>query len=299
MHPRRSHGPRSGLGGIALALITAGVGACGGGGPPPHPGPPALGLDPAGLFAHWRAQRLDQLKMRHQVETRFLGRSEVVNGTVLLARPDRFWVRAQSPFGATLFDVKVDPPAPMQVDVRIDEIRDRRAPQFMARDIRRIYLATCPASAAVEAAPGGGAVVRCDLPQTEAPIQTDRGPDGPDQRLEMQISADGLLRHERFERDGQTTVLLDYSDYRPVDGHWLAHRIELKHQQIDYAISVQLLEADVHFDAASRFAPRPAAAAAKDTTTDAASSRVDDEGDAPSANDDAPTPPNTDPPPSP
>lgn len=229
--------------------------------PSPQPGPPTLGIDAQAIFAHHRAARLDQFKMRHQVETSFGPRSEVVEGFLIVDRPDRFWVRAMSPFGATLFDVKDLGGGDMQVDIRLDEVKDQRAPQFLARDIRRIYLSTCNADAAVKAV-GDAAVARCALAGTEPAIETDAGPDRPDDALALHIDAAGLLRKKIFSRAGADTARIELRDYRQHGARWFAHRIELDHAQVSYGLTIELLDVDPAFDAAALFARQPAGAPA-------------------------------------
>jgi len=138
------------------------------------------------------------MKLRHQVETRMPGHTEVVDGFLVLARPESFWVRAMSPLGGTLFDLRTMSGGRVVLDTPIAAIADARAPFYMARDIRRIFIRECDADAEVRPVKGGFRV-SCVLPPVEQPIMSDRGPDLPDDALaEMMRLARDSVRHLRI-----------------------------------------------------------------------------------------------------
>lgn len=220
--------------------------------PPPQAGPVPTAQDPQAVFEAFLRHQVQALKYRHQVETRFLGRTEVIDGFLLLARPDRFWVRALSPLGATLFDVRQHATGELTYDMHIPEVDDR-APGYLARDIRRLYLDQCPSGTPARAV-GEHIEVSCELsPQSPTP----QGSDPPDDHLVMELSPGGLLTGKRFSRSGEPTAVVTYGDYGQQEGRWWAHSITLEHRQVDYALRIRMLQVDPNFHVERALGPSP------------------------------------------
>ena len=216
-------------------------------------GPTSLGLSGRATLAAYLAAIPPTIKMRHQVETRFGTRSEVVEGFCVLARPDQFWVRAMSPLGGTLFDVKGTRDGHVELDTPLDSIADARGPFYLARDIRRIYLENCPADADIKPVRDGFRV-SCSLKGETEPGSADPGLEPPDDAMAEILSPSGIVWEKELYRGGEPTAVVHYDDYREVQGLWLAHRITLTGHTALYSLTILLLDADVTFDAARLFA---------------------------------------------
>ncbi len=240
---------------ILLLLLALVAPACRRAAPPPEVAPPpSLGLDAAGTYRAYLEARPARFKMRHQVASSFAGRDEVIEGFLVLERPDRFYVSARSPMGPALFDVKAVPPAALEVKAHLPQLSDERMARYLARDIRRIYLTDCPEGSTLEAAEGGGVVARGAVAAADDAIP---GDDGPDDALAVRVDANGLVREKTYSRAGRPTVVIRYDEQRPVGGTWLAHRIGLVHQQLPYRLTIVLLAADLGFDTSRIFAGSP------------------------------------------
>ena len=85
---------------------------------PPYAGPPSLELSPNQTVAHTLSKLPTSFKMRHQVEATLGDQQEVIEGLLVLEAPDKFLVRALSPLGATLFDIRKESDLPLKVDIR-------------------------------------------------------------------------------------------------------------------------------------------------------------------------------------
>lgn len=211
-------------------------------------GPPPLATDARGIWETYQQRAPRNIKMRHQVEAAFFGRSQVLEGIFVLQKPDRFWVRAMSPLGNTLFDVRREPPAPLKVENYVEEVSDRRAPFFLAHDIARIYLVECPPTATPKLH-ADVVEISCALPAS--------GTDDEDSHLLMVLSNGGVIVAKHFYKTGTETVRIFYRDYQNISGTWLARRIQLRHQQLDYHLEIALTDADPAFDTSKVFAARP------------------------------------------
>jgi len=229
-------------------MTLAGCGAR----PAPAPAvapPPSLGLDGPATYRAYLDARAPRVKMRHQVESSFGGRDEVIEGFFVLERPDRFYVNARSPMGPALFEVKSVPPAPLAVKAYLPQLQDGRMARFLARDIRRIYVEECPADAPVTP-DGDGFVVRCALDAREAPIMEG---DAPDDALELRLDRAAQLRQKAFLRAGKPIATVRYLELTPESGVWLAHRIELTPADAPYHLVIVLLAVDFGFDTSRVF----------------------------------------------
>ncbi len=212
--------------------------------PRPRGGPAPAGASPQAVWQAFLDAQPRQLKMRHQVETRFAGRHEVVDGVLLLELPDHFWVRALSPLGATLFDVgKIA--SHLQHEVYLPGL-DARGPQFLARDIRRIFLRQCP-SETPALARGDEVIVACPIGDLDPPIDTGMGIDPPDDHLEMAFTPGGILLRKQYSAGGTPTALVAYGYAPQGDTRW-STRTTLTHARIAYALDIQLVSVDPHFD---------------------------------------------------
>ncbi len=229
---------------LSLALVAAS--ACFAA-PRPRSGPPALGLDGRATFQHYLDTIPAHLKMRHQVDTRFVDQSEVVEGFCVVARPEQFWIRATTPMGGTLFDVRSAQGGGVQVETSLEQLKDARGPLYLARDIRRIYLKECPADAALLPMREGFRV-SCPLAATEIPIQADDGPDKPDDAMALLISEGGVVWEKTFYRGGVATAQISYDDYQQAHGLWLPQRITLTSLGAPYTLTIALISADPTFD---------------------------------------------------
>jgi len=197
--------------------------------------------------------------MRHEVEWRFGGQAQVMHGILIGSRPDRFWVRAQTPVGGTLFDVRSSGAGRLEVDLRMADVANTLGPYYLARDIRRIYFADCPAGSPASEA-SDGVRVTCRLPPSPEPSPPpELGQLEPaDDALSEALGADGLLRAKCFSRAEQPTVCVFFEDYgRDAGPTPLARRIHLEHLRIPYALTIALLEADTTFQAARLFEAKP------------------------------------------
>ncbi len=228
---------------LAVAVL---VSACAARPPLAKPAPPSLHLSPRETYTAYLAARPHQLKMTHQVESRFADRTLVINGYLALRLPQSFVVQAQSAgLGPALFTVKQLPRAPLDVQVYVDALADRRFVEYLAEDIRRIYLLDCPAEAAADAeAQGRTVVVSCKL--------TPRSNES-DDSLVMVLGEGGELRQKLFRRGGRLTTVVHYNNHVRHDGHWLAERIVLEHRQLPYTLTIALLSAAFDFDSNALF----------------------------------------------
>jgi hypothetical protein len=236
---------------LTCAVLLATLAACGArpAAAPAVAPPPALGLDGPATYRAYLDARPSRMKMRHQVESSFGGRDEVIEGFFVLERPDRFYVNARSPMGPALFEVKSAPPAPLEVKAYLPQLRDGRMARFLARDIRRIYVEECPPDASVTAE-GDGFAVRCAVDAREAPIMEG---DAPDDALELHLDRAAQLREKSFWRGGKPTATVRYLDLRPESEVWLAHRIELTPADAPYHLAIVLLAVDFGFDVSRVF----------------------------------------------
>ncbi|MBI5509753.1 MAG: DUF3261 domain-containing protein [Deltaproteobacteria bacterium] len=223
----------------------------------PRPvGPSSLGLSNRDTYRHYLASLPAALKMRHQVETRFGDRAEVVEGFCVLFRPERFWVRASAPFGGTLFEIKATSAHQVQLLSGVAVTADDRGPRYLARDIRRIYLQDCAAGATLTAL-RTGLRASCPLAADGGGIDTARGRDPADDALAVTVTKGGVVREKAFYRGGELSALVRYDDYRLEGGLWLAHQIVLESHTAPYRLTIVLLDADPSFDPAPLFATAP------------------------------------------
>jgi hypothetical protein len=236
-----------------LLLVLATIASCvGRQSPPPPTAVPSLGLDGPATYRAYLDRGPRRFKMRHQVESTFAGRTEVIEGFLVVERPDRFYVNARSPIGPALFEVKAMPPAPLAVTTHLAELSDERMARYLARDIRRMYLQECPADTPAADEPEGFAI-SCPLAPADDAIA---GDDGPDDALVMHFGRGAEVRRKVFSRQGRATAVVSYSDLRLVGGAWLAHAIELEHQLLPYRMHIALLGADLDFDTGRVFGRR-------------------------------------------
>jgi len=191
-----------------------------------------------------------QLKLRHQVETHFADHDEFVSGYLVLAPGGRLLLRAMSPLGASLFEIRNVPPAPPVVTSNVPQLSDPKWVEYLLADLRRIYLLDCPATHDVAKIDGRFAV-ECELP-----CSSDRAPSPPeDDGLRTEISDQGLVMAKKFRRRGEATAHIVYADYRLTAGLPLAHRITLDYPMLHYAMTIALIDADTKVDVARLFAP--------------------------------------------
>ena len=189
--------------------------------------------------------------MRHTVESTFGSHREVIEGFLVVEKPDRLYVVARSPMGMALFDVKSVPPAPPDVTTHIAALSDPRMARFLARDIGRMYLRECPSDAPVESA-RDGYVVRCSLAPNDDGIVDDE----PDDAVELHLGPGAELKRKIFAHAGRVTATVTYDDQRQVAGVWLPHFIELTHASQPYSLRIVLLTADLNFDSSRIFGSR-------------------------------------------
>lgn len=235
---------------VALALV---MNACA---PrPPSAGPDPMTLSPEAAFAHYHALQPVRFRMKHEVRSKFGDREDVLTGFLVVEKPSKFFVRAMAGLGLTLFDVRAVGAA-VDVDVRVPALSDPRAPLFLARDIRRIYLHDCPPGTAAGLS-RGRTVVTCGLPLSEEPILADGGVDRPDDRLLLTLNAAALVESKCFSRGDEPTACVVFHDYRRYGDRWLAQRIELAHQQLPYHLEIRLVGVDFDFDTSRVFAAKP------------------------------------------
>jgi hypothetical protein len=96
--------------------------------------------------------------------------------------------------------------------------------------------------------PSGGVRLACALAPGEPTITTEYGDDPPDDRLEMVLSASGLLQSKQFFRQAKPTAHIAYGLYKEHNGFWLADRVFLRHAQVDYQVELMLVAAKVSRD---------------------------------------------------
>jgi hypothetical protein len=218
------------------------LGACA---PRPRAEPPALGLDGAAVYAAYLAGQPPHAKLRHQVESDYGQEHVVIEGFLVLERPERFFVHARSPLGPALFEVK-SIAGQLSVQVYIDQLKDQALARYLARDIERIYLTDCPTTTAVEPE-GRGFRLRCTLPVSGAAgAEADDG-------LVMRLGPGAEVREKTFYRGEQAAAVVSYEDYREVGGRYLAHRIVLAQPLLSYRLSIVLEAADLDFDPSRLF----------------------------------------------
>ncbi len=225
------------LPGVLSLLALAGAVGCGRVGHTPPPGPPPLGLDAGGVLRTYVETRPTRFKLRQQVGVTIHDRHEAMLGVLVVEHPSRFWVRAMTPVGVSLFDVRAERGRAPTVTTHAASPSDPRTAQYLARDIQRIYMDDCPADAAVHRH-GNAYQARCDMPHDG------RG----DDELRMDLTPGGVVWHKRFLRDGVVTAYVDYADYRIRDDIWWAHRIVLSRPQPPYRLTVVLIDADAELD---------------------------------------------------
>jgi hypothetical protein len=218
--------------------------------PPASAAPaPALGLSGPETYRAYLAAEPRRYKLRHQVESSFGGRDEVLEGFLVVELPGRFFVAARAPLGPALFEVKAVPGRPLEVHPHLPQLEDGRMARYLARDIVRAYLRECPADAPVSEEADGFAV-SCALTPDEEPIP---GDDGPDDALTLRLDRAGRLRQKSFARAGAATATVTYRDDRRVEGVWLAHRLELTPAALPYRLTIVLVSADLAFDTSRVF----------------------------------------------
>ncbi|MEK7705642.1 MAG: hypothetical protein AAB426_11835 [Myxococcota bacterium] len=213
------------------------------------PAPAALNRDPRTIFAAYLAQQPAQLKMRHQVESTFGDRHEIVQGVMLLARPRQFWLRALGPLGTTLFDVRQETDGRVVVTKALAQLDDERAPILLARDIARIYLDDCPPDADLRSTTDG-IEARCTLP---APLAPDARDPPPDTTLRELIAPSGLVQQKCFFAGDAATACVRYREPTRLGDTWLAREIELVPAVLPYRLRIVLLDADPSFDVGAAF----------------------------------------------
>jgi hypothetical protein len=219
----------------------------------PAPVAPSLALDGPATYRAFLAAEPRRYKLRHQVESSFGGRDEVLEGFLVVEQPGRFFVAARAAMGPALFEVKSIPGAPLEVHPHLPQLEDGRMARYLARDITRAYLRECPPDATVSE-DAAGFLVRCALAADEEAIP---GDDGPDDALALRLDRAGHLREKAFSRAGAPTATVRYSDDRPVDGVWLAHRLELTPAGLPYHLTIVLLAADLGYDTSRIFPVSP------------------------------------------
>lgn len=211
---------------------------------------PVPQLDARTAFRAYLEQRPAHVKMRHRVESTVGERRDVVQGVMLLALPDRFWLRVLGPLGTTLFDVRQDVTGHVVVVKALAQLDDALGPAYLARDIARMYLDDCPPDAALFDDPRG-LEARCALgPATDADPATPEADDA----LREVVAPNGLLLEKRFFSRGHETARVRYENPQSFDGTWLARTIELTPTALPYRLRITLLDADPRFDVAAAFA---------------------------------------------
>jgi hypothetical protein len=227
-------------------LLTAGLLAtiaCAGT-PRVQVGPPPLGLAPPAVHEAYLAAQAAQLKLRHQVALNVSGEQRLMTGVLVIERPSRFWVRAMTPVGVSLFELRAQRGRPAQVTTAAEAPADPRAAQTLRQDIERIYLLDCPPDA--RAHRNGPVVeVKCDLADSAAG----------DEALQADLTPGGVLLAKRFLRGGIVTASITYGEYSEADGRWWPRRITLSRTEMSYRLSIALTDADPNFDTTRVFAP--------------------------------------------
>jgi hypothetical protein len=224
-----------------------------------HGGPPSLALSGRATLERYLEALPRQLKMHHQVETRLGTHREVVEGFCVLERPERFWVRATTPLGGTLFDLKTTADGHVTLDTPMESIADARGPFYLARDIRRVYLRDCPREAEIRAVRDGFRI-SCHLDTAAEAGREQGGSVLADDAMAETVGPGGVVWEKEFYRDGNATAVVHYDDYRMVGDLWLAHRVTVLGRDAPYSLLVVLLSADPAFDAARVFVDPPATA---------------------------------------
>ena len=228
---------------ILLAPVVIGCAAV----PRPYTGPPSLGLSGRETLLAYLASRPAAIKLKHQVEMRFMNETRVVEGYCVLARPGGFWARASVPLGVTLFEVKGADDGSVEVTTPIAKVEEARAPLYLARDIRRIYVTDCDSSASAVPVRAGFRV-SCALPPRAPPATAEDGIEPDDDAVLEILSPGGVILEKQFFRDGSITATIVYEAYRLVDATWVPARISLEGRSIDYGLTIHLVEADPNFD---------------------------------------------------
>lgn len=166
-----------------------------------------------------------------------------MTGVLVIERPARFWVRAMTPVGVSLFDVRAERGQPAQL-VAAAAVADPRAAQALREDIERIYLYDCPPDA--QAHKNGPAIeVACELADSVAG----------DEALQVDLTPGGIVLAKRFLKGGAVTASVTYGDYRRMGGRWWAHRIILSRTEMPYELTIALTDADPSFDTGRVFPP--------------------------------------------
>lgn len=227
------------LPGIALALGCQSTPTL-----PPYAGPPSLQLSPSQTVAQTLSRIPTSFKMRHQVEATLGERREVIEGLLVFEAPDKFLVRALSPLGATLFDIKKESGLPLQVDIRLEQLQRDGLPSYLAEDITRIFTDLCPQE--IQATVDEQGLV-------QACILSRQGPNGAPLYLRTVYGLGGVILEKCYREGELQSSCIQYRDYQRDGELWVSHLILLKHRTLPYSLKLVLLEADLQFDTSRIF----------------------------------------------
>jgi hypothetical protein len=191
----------------ALVLIAAACASA----PRPRGGTPIEAGEARRLLASRPSLALPGATLLHEVLVEGTGRPAMLVGRLHFADSRSLFLHAQTPFGMDLFAIRCEASncaAELQ-----PALADRVPGPELAREIGRVYLATCPVTAAVER-DGAEWVVRCDAGGA---------------RLTERLDAERLIVTERAfrEANGRSTVVR-YTDHARFGGVWHPRRIALR-----------------------------------------------------------------------
>jgi outer membrane lipoprotein-sorting protein len=203
---------------------------------PTRPLPLPVSASPMEVLATLRRQEdtIHSLRARFSATLRHGGTARRAEGVLLIKKPDRFRLRLLSPFGFTVFDYVADGThARMELPLEGKQLVDDEITTqstFSPLDFRQAFLrgeAAFPGRCTPGAA-GAEVVVDC---------RTDRNVRLREIRI---VRVTGTVTRETSFDSEQTHAVLQFDDYRIIDGLPVPFAIELRSPERDVTVQITL-----------------------------------------------------------
>ncbi|MCK5689373.1 hypothetical protein KAI87_08890 [Myxococcota bacterium] len=207
------------------------------------PAPTKLSADVT--FQNYLSAQPKTFKIRHQVESVFMGRTEVISGFLVGDERGRLRVHARKAIGPPLFDIISDGDEnPPLLEAHLPGVDIKEMATHLIADIRRIYMTQCPATTR---AVWDGDIIRVDCPLPAS------GFFHGDDRLVMSLSRGGVVAQKLYYRQGEQSLIVKYQNYKEIDGRWQAEIIEAEPTRFPYRLRIALQSAKFNTDVSHAF----------------------------------------------